>query len=620
MRFLRTTGAWRFIVLSGTGALLSSGCGMPDAPQGPEGHLQRPPESPIAAVVPTAGLVGEWKLDGNANDTQNNYDATVFGGATFVAGHLGNALRLNNGPAGTGSKYAEMPSNTDLNNIQVNSYTVSAWFYPYRVPPDNSIDNRYWAIVVKAGQHMGLVYNNLGKFSMRHYLSNGSLEIAQASTIYPDSAWYHVVGTVNRTTGKVKVYVNGAVKDSIAFIANTAGRAYGSTRFRIGKASTNWAADGIVDQVRIYNRALSAAEAADLFSETSSSVPTLPVGVFSYSGIGNGPGNDASGQKWRVLHYAPAPNTIVSQIQQADQDSVLLVLMMPANRNQWETGGVYDSVKYRTQLNRFSVAGGRTATDTAIIADAMARRRIVCYIVDEPNLPNNDLPNSPVWDISPADVAHMAVEHKKRWPNCLTFARVTPTLLNNGWGQPNLPKPQTGYPKLDYAWSQYNHALALAETTPTSAWQTERSVAQGLNVGLAVSLNVWSGGLVKTIPEIPLPARNTCWDWRNTGGALGYILGSNHPAVLQAEGRDCAQNPLVQPYPNVVASPAWIQFFAQEVANDGGFPFLLLWNHATNTVSDSFHNYYVRNDFVSAFDNAILTGRNAEAATWRTPK
>jgi hypothetical protein len=74
----------------------------------------------------------------------------------------------------------------------------------------------------------------------------------------------------------VKVYVNGAFQDQASFTANTAAEEYGTTPFQIGKSGTFWAADGKVDQVRIYNRELTAAEIADLFNETGSSVrPTV---------------------------------------------------------------------------------------------------------------------------------------------------------------------------------------------------------------------------------------------------------------------------------------------------------------------------------------------------------
>lgn len=268
----------RRLLLGVCGAALlgSSGCS-PD-------EVQAPPSEIEAAEAPAGGLVGEWKLDETsgttAADTKNGYNASVHGGAAFVAGTLGNALDLNNGNAGTGGKYAQMPSNATLDNVQEGNYTISAWFYPYTIPTDATFDNRHWTIVAKAGQAMGIVLNDAGKFSARHYLSGNVLEVAQGNTVYPAGAWYHVAGTVSRTGGTVKIYVNGVFQDQTSFLPNTAAREYGTTRFQIGKSGSYWAANGKVDQVRIYNRELSDSEIADLHEETEGLALRFPVGMF----------------------------------------------------------------------------------------------------------------------------------------------------------------------------------------------------------------------------------------------------------------------------------------------------------------------------------------------------
>lgn len=234
------------------------------------------PEAPISlAVAPTGGLVGEWKLDEMggtiAADTRNGYNAAVLGLAAFVPGKLGRALNLNNGTLGTGGKYAEMPSNVTLDNVQENNYTISAWFWAYTAPGGSSGSaNQRWAVVVKAGFHMGLAYES-NKFTMRHYLdlAGPSLRAVTSSATYGLNTWHHVAGVVDRTGGTVTLYVNGAPAGTTTFTPNTAALDYGATRFRIGKGSSNWAADGKVDQVRIYNLALSAAEISDLYNETT---------------------------------------------------------------------------------------------------------------------------------------------------------------------------------------------------------------------------------------------------------------------------------------------------------------------------------------------------------------
>jgi hypothetical protein len=186
---------------------------------GPDGSMS--PTAPTASVVPTTGLIGEWKLDESggtiAADSKNGFDADVFGGAAFVAGKIGNALNLNNGTVGTGGKYAQMPSNATLDDVQKNNYTISAWYFPFSRPLNTTSENAQYSIVTKHGQTMGLVYNPVGRFVARHYVAGPTLVFAQSSATYPVNAWYHVASVVNRTQGTVRVYVNGALEGTATF-------------------------------------------------------------------------------------------------------------------------------------------------------------------------------------------------------------------------------------------------------------------------------------------------------------------------------------------------------------------------------------------------------------------
>jgi hypothetical protein len=593
------------------GALAAGGCTQPDEVNGPSGPGARPLAPPMEAAVPTSGLIGEWKMDEasgtTANDSKNNYDATLNGQAGFAAGQLGNALVLNNDQTGIGDDFATMPSNATLDNVQEGNYTLSAWFFPETVPLDQSQTNRYYAILAKDGQPMGLAYNQAKKFSMRHYFTGGVLQITQGDNTFSEGHWYHVAGVVNKTAGTIKVFVDGVLQATEAFTPGTAANEYGTTRFQVGKAGDKWAADGKVDQVRIYNRALTDTEVSDLAGESSAPAGRpLPVGVFGTTTIGNGPGEDATGPQWSVLYYPPSPSTISSDIDAADAKNVLLVLLMPANKGGYtNASGKFSLAMYKDQLDRWVTGKSNSRVDQATadkITDAMTRHRIVCYIIDEPNLNNF---------ATPAQVDSMAREHKARWPTCLTFARITPTLLADGWGNPRT----TTYPKLDYAWSQYNNNSARSNLTPPQVWAQERQAitSAGFNMGLAVSLNLWAGGNNQNTG-----GQQPCWDYAKNGTSSGYVLGDREGAN-EAHTVTCGN--LGSPLPSVIASPNWIKYFAQQVAADGGFPFMLMWEAAdASSSSDPFISYYGRSDFVSAFDNSIQTGQGAQAAAWRTPK
>lgn len=334
------------IGLCSVGLLVLSGCS--------GDNLNEPEVKVDLAVAPTAGLVGEWKLNETSGttavDTKNGYNATVAGGATFVAGKIGNGLNLNNGTAGTGGKYAEMPSNATLDAVQEGNYTLSAWFYAYSRPPNLSTADQLWLIVGKAGYHMGLVYGPNGNFSMRHYLTGPSLESPASATTYPLNAWQHVAGVVSKTAGTVTLYVNGSVAGSSTFTAGAAALEYNATRFRIGKGSSNWAADGKVDQVRIYNRALNGTEIGDLYNETVGAAPTVTtkqasaVGTTTATLNGSANPNGASTSGW--FRYATSPGTCNSTFGTATASTALGSGSAAVNHSKALTGLTVGQIYY----------------------------------------------------------------------------------------------------------------------------------------------------------------------------------------------------------------------------------------------------------------------------------
>src|SRR6516164_1275746 len=76
------------------------------------------------ATPPTAGLVGWWKGDGNANDSSGlGHDGTIYAGVTFAAGLAGQAFNF--GPTGNRVVIPDSPDFT-----LTNALTLGAWVYP----------------------------------------------------------------------------------------------------------------------------------------------------------------------------------------------------------------------------------------------------------------------------------------------------------------------------------------------------------------------------------------------------------------------------------------------------------------------------------------------------------
>lgn len=587
-------------------ALVSVGCT-------PTEQTEYVPQAPVAAaVVPTSGLIGEWKLDGTGVDSKNGFNAAVIGGATFVAGKpgLGNALNLNNGTSGTGGKYAQMPSNATLDNVQENNYTISAWFYSYSAPPNSVFENRNWSIVVKYGPHLGLVYDSSRRFVFRHMLAGSVLTQAVSPASYPLNTWHHVAGVVNKSAGTVKVYVNGSPVATQNFTAQAAAHEYGTRPFRIGNAQDNWTADGRIDQVRIYNRALTDGEIANLSDESGVNLgPTLRVGWMGMQGhVGEGPGGDTGSPYYKVVQWSPHAeglSNVRAVIALADQQDILLLASTAgAPGNYGANTGAFNLLQYEAQLDKLDTIPE--------FNDAVARGRIHCYIGDEPN--------AGVWGNgwSPTDFNGAAFENKQRWPTCLTYGRISPEHLKNGWGDPLMPG-LTNYDALDYGWLQYAAAHRKLGQTIGGAIATQKAFAEDLNIGLALSMNMANAGLRTNLDTV-----TACWDSDlNSATATGVVIGSPENDFQLGQRVPCTQLSTIPTSQNLMVNPNWIRRIAQVARADADIPFLLYWSYPAVGAGSEFLRQYAleRSDFITAFDYAIGQGASRTNFNgYRTPK
>jgi hypothetical protein len=214
-------------------------------------------------------LVGWWKFDRTtgavaADSSGHGNHGTLENGPSRVPGRRGGALEFAN--TDETKVYVNIPNSPTLENIQEGDYTVAAWVWPDELPRGTQVTPAY-GIIVKQGFHIGLVYDQDGLFKMQHHSSAGH-SLAKSSP-KPPGAWYHVTGTVSKSNGFVKLYVNGKLEATVNFTPGATARDYGTETWKLGIAGPDYpifreAMKGKLDDVRIYRRALSDAEIAEL--------------------------------------------------------------------------------------------------------------------------------------------------------------------------------------------------------------------------------------------------------------------------------------------------------------------------------------------------------------------
>ncbi len=193
-----------------------------------------------------SGLVAYYPFNENVSDSsgQNN-NGTIVGELTFVADRWGNpnsAAYFN----GTNA-YVRVPASTSLDTL-VKSMTLACWFYT------KSYDSKWASLLSKsistwALRQYSIVYDKDGLISFGHSLA--------ATHLIPLNEWHHIAITYGDSI--VKCYLDGILLDSSMIAYEIKKTNY---PFVIG-ADPHIVMEyhhGMIDEVRVYNRALSAEE------------------------------------------------------------------------------------------------------------------------------------------------------------------------------------------------------------------------------------------------------------------------------------------------------------------------------------------------------------------------
>ncbi|MGI6637450.1 MAG: LamG domain-containing protein [Minisyncoccales bacterium] len=213
-----------------------------------------------------ADLVGWWNFDddtGNIAKDSSGYgnNGTIVGATRVdgVPGTSGKAMDVSKG-----NHYIRLgPSNSILSD---NVWTLSGWFNASQID-DSVYPNRIITFHKATGSPSAntgasLLVGDLSQAKLMYAKSGGS----QAYLIHTDietDRWYHFVGSYDGET--YRSYINGGDMKSVKSTFD----GFGAAEAMIGTYSTgSYFFNGLIDDVRIYSRALTAYEVQTLYAQT----------------------------------------------------------------------------------------------------------------------------------------------------------------------------------------------------------------------------------------------------------------------------------------------------------------------------------------------------------------
>lgn len=212
----------------------------------------------ITVAQLSKGLVGYWPFNGSLKDeTPFSNHGTITGTITLTTDRLGQANKAYNFNGGHIST---------TNQMELNNFTISAWIYPTNVT--------YLRVV--ASNARNCCDSSARGFSLSsHFISNEpNISITQndglgyhgasgVSTDFPINTWNLITATYDGTN--IRLYKNGTQIASNTYTQSFMGTPNVGLKFGVMATDTNQGPFyGTMDDVRLYNRALTQPEIAKL--------------------------------------------------------------------------------------------------------------------------------------------------------------------------------------------------------------------------------------------------------------------------------------------------------------------------------------------------------------------
>ncbi|MBF0103063.1 MAG: carboxypeptidase regulatory-like domain-containing protein, partial [Desulfobacterales bacterium] len=226
------------------------------------------------------GLVAYYPFNGNANDASGNANNGTVSGATLTVDRNGNA--------NSAYSFSGYPNYISLPNLPISGSTprtISTWGYF----TNGSYQNQVLFISGRTNIEEGfaIVFNANKQNDIRIYFNNNDYSKVSVVNI---NKWHHIVaiyygGTLSQST--VQLYIDGIKQELQKDGGGTGSANTYNGNYRLGGGETSNQLYGLIDDVRVYNRALSESEIQQLYTESTTST-TLTISGKVTDANGNG--------------------------------------------------------------------------------------------------------------------------------------------------------------------------------------------------------------------------------------------------------------------------------------------------------------------------------------------
>jgi len=234
----------------------------------------------IPSYVPTNGLVGWWPFNGNANDESGNGNNGVVNGASLTVDRFDNVNKAISFDVGN---FIVVPQSNTLNNL--GNATISLWL---------KTNYQGQAVIIKKGNFVNATGEQLSiDMNSTQYWRGGAKynsncvpgagwNLIDANQSINDNVWHMITLVISNSV--LKLYKDSICLNQISIPNTTIDNCLSEINFGRNWSGNNDYYKGILDDIAIYNRALSPQEISQLY--TSAITTSTTEDTTSNVGIG----------------------------------------------------------------------------------------------------------------------------------------------------------------------------------------------------------------------------------------------------------------------------------------------------------------------------------------------
>jgi len=235
---------------------------------------------PPPCTAPPAGLAAWWQAGGNFIDAVSGNAGTPHNGVSFGAGKVGQAFALDGS-----SGFVSISPASNLNLGTNGGLSMECWINPTAISVSRPVIE--WNNAGLAGVHLWisqpLPYGNGPGSIYANFRDNFGNEHTMASpaSLVTTNAFQHVAATYDKTSGLGRLYYNGTLVAEQALGSFTPQTTYPLYLGARPAGAPIVSFNGLMDEIALYNRALSPTEIQAVFAADTSGKCPLPPAILS---------------------------------------------------------------------------------------------------------------------------------------------------------------------------------------------------------------------------------------------------------------------------------------------------------------------------------------------------